>query len=87
METNSFEPLHVQLERRLQNQVQASENLEQGQTAKIFWNRQSCDYSEQCVFQEFKKNQNPRACLYNPKMFKCPAYHYYVMPLLLCEKN
>lgn len=45
--------------------------------AKIFWNWQNCPYYGKCYIQKFMQAGNTRACLYNPKMFKCSAYQYY----------
>ncbi|MDP1729010.1 MAG: hypothetical protein Q8L27_02295 [archaeon] len=82
----TFEPTHIKLERMLQCKVRIFEGIE-AFGVKMFWNLQDCTYRGRCTIQEFREKHQPKPCLYNPKMFKCPAYHYYSMPLLLCERN
>ena len=81
-----MEPIEKMLEKKIYCTIIRLEGIE-AIGIKPTWNWLPCNYSEQCALQEFQKRKNPRACLYNPKMFKCPAYHYYSMPLLLSEKN
>ncbi len=78
------------IERRLEQELSCKIILAEGIGAigiKPFWNWQTCDYDGQCALQDFREKHQPKPCLYNPKMFRCPAHQYYQMPLLLNAKN
>lgn len=87
MDQESFEPLSLKLERRIQAQAIAFEGMEATIGFKPFWNWIDCEYRGQCAFQEFREKKRRIKCLYNPSIFKCPAYQYHIMPALLCENN
>jgi hypothetical protein len=97
-----FIPLNIQLERRLQAKIQDFESPNKRRPIGFCnprWNTFFlCDYKDKCFLYEIKKRDYPKPssqkrkktsepCMYNPSMFKCPAYQYYEMPLLLAEKN
>ena len=85
-----MEPIEKTLEKDLHCNILLAEGLGAIGT-KPRWNRDNCPYYTSCVMREYvKKHQKysrPKPCLFNPKMFRCPAYQYYEMPLLLTEKN
>jgi hypothetical protein len=70
------ETIEEKLEKELRCKVIKIEGI--GATgARIFWNRQNCPYHGRCYLQESKEKNQPKPCLYNPSMFKCPAYQHY----------
>ena len=80
------EPIYIKLERRLRCVTITAEGPD-AILAKFIWNRQFCDYRGNCILQKFREEHQPKPCLYNPKMLKCPAYFHHLMPKLLAERN
>jgi len=68
-----FTKMDKEAEEALRNKIIRLEGL----PAKPFWNRQDCMESEHCEHYKQKKKENPRNCLFNPKMFECPDYRKY----------
>lgn len=68
--------LEEELEKELRCRAIQVEGLE-AIGVKIFWNRQYCPYRGKCYLQEETEKNQPKPCLFNPKMFRCPAYQHY----------
>ena len=75
-EQNKNETAEERLERKLRCKVIRFEGIG-AMGVRIFWNWQNCTYSGRCYLQESREKSRPIPCLYNPSMFKCPAYQHY----------
>ena len=73
-----METIETLLEKDLRCRIIQMEGI-QAIGTKIFWNHQGCTYEKICLLRKEKEAHQLKPCRYNPKMFKCSAYHFYAM--------